>query len=54
METGKGTVLVPVEGNEECREVDGEGRGVGVISGKREESVVDEDVLELECDRLRE
>ena len=50
MEIGKGTVSVPMEGNEEC----GEGRGVGVILGKRAESEAGEDVLELECDRLGE
>lgn len=54
VEIGKGTVSVPMEGNEECGEVDGEGRGVGVILGKRDESEAGEDVLELECDRLGE
>ena len=48
MEIGKGTLSVPVEDNEECEEVDGEGRGVGVISDKRDESEAGEDVLELE------
>ena len=54
VEIGKGTMSVPMEGNEECGEVDGEGRGVGVILGKRDESEVGKDVLELECDRLGE
>lgn len=53
VEIVKGTESRPVKGNEECVVVDGEGRGVGVVSSKRE-SVADEDVPELECDRLGE
>ena len=54
VEIDKETGLMTVKDNEEGVVVDGEGIGVGMGLAMNEESVADEDVIELECDRLGE